>query len=210
MTKTNCHNFFLSLSLISQPRIPSCYKFDDRYPGIRFFGNPWKQLVTSEGAHITRWKEQIGVEFDIPPGAVPEGKELELSVWPCSDGPFQLPKDYELASPVFLVSPSFEFSCEITFTVYHFSNLETEEDCEEMVFLSASATSLCKQEKSVYQFKVLGQGSFRSDQKYGQISLTHFCLKAAARQSRKRRAQQSRSEHTPSKRKKGEIFLHTF
>ena len=161
--------------------------------------------MTSEGAHITSWKEEIGVEFDIPRGAVPEGKKLELSVWPCCDGPFQLPKDYELASPVFLVSPSFQFSCEITLTLYHFSNLETEEDCEEMVFLSASVTSLCKQEKSVYQFKVLRQGSFGPRQKYGQISLTHFCPIGAGHKRRKRKAPESSSNASSSKRKKGEI-----
>ena len=43
-----------------------------------------------------------------------------------SDGPFQLPNDYELASPVFLVSPSFQFTRDITsHCIYHFSNLET-------------------------------------------------------------------------------------
>ena len=102
-----------------QPQIPPHYKFHSRHPGIMFFGSPLKQTATSAGVHITSWREEIGVEFDIPPGAVPEGKELELTVWPCSDGPFQLPKDYELASPVFLVSPSFEFSCEIRLTMYH-------------------------------------------------------------------------------------------
>ena len=78
----------------------------DRYPEVLFYGTPWKQTVTLAGGHINWWQE-IGVKFDIPPGAVPEGKELDLSVWPCVKGPFQLPIGYELASPIFLISPSF-------------------------------------------------------------------------------------------------------
>ena len=74
------------------------------------------------------------MEFEIPPGAVPEGRQLDLTVWPCSSGPFHPPDGYELASPVFLISPSFDFSREIT---RHFLKLESEEDSERMVFLSA-------------------------------------------------------------------------
>ena len=178
--------------------MPPYYKYDDRYPGIRFFGNPWKQTVTAAGAHIS-WREEIGVEFVIPPGAVPADRELELSVWPCCDGPFSLPDDYELASPVFLVSPSFQFSRDVTLRMYHYSNLETVEDCEEMAFLSASAISRT-QENQVYQFKVLGNGVFEPDQGYGRISEAHFCLKAAGRKRKKP------SDNTPDKRKRGEIF----
>ena len=147
------------------------------------------------------------MEFDIPPGAVPEGKELELTVWPCSDGPFHLPEDYELASPVFLVSPSFEFSCEINLTMYHFSNLENEEDCERMVFLSSPTTPNMKLagEKPAYQFRVLGKGVFKPHRKYGQISLTHFCKFGAGR--RKRKKQPSYQDNPPSKQLKGMIII---
>jgi ankyrin repeat protein len=172
--------------------MPPYYKYDDRYPGIRFFGNPWKQTVTAAGAHIS-WREEIGVEFDIPPGAVPADRELELSVWPCCDGPFSLPDDYELASPVFLVSPSFEFSRDISLTMSHFSNLETGEDCEEMVFLSAPATSHMR-ERPVYRFRVLGEGDFKPHQNDGRILLTHFCTITTGRKRKKP------SENPPSKR----------
>ncbi|CAI8041713.1 hypothetical protein GBAR_LOCUS23152, partial [Geodia barretti] len=167
-------------------RIPSGYKFDNKHPGIQFFGGPWKQSVTSAGAHIT-WREEIGVEFDIPPGAVPEGRELDLSVWPCFNGPFLLPDGYELASPVFLIPPTFEFSREITVTLWHFSNLETVEDSERMVFLSAPSTPHTKQagKKPVYQFRVLGKGVFEPRRNYGQISLTHFCFGGIGRKHKK-------------------------
>ena len=147
------------------------------------------------------------MEFDIPPGAIPESKELELTVWPCSDGQFQLPEDYELASPVFLVSPSFEFSHEINLTMYHFSNLEMEEDCERMVFLSSPTAPNMKMagEKPAYQFRVLGKGVFKPHRNYGQISLTHFCIIGAGR--RKRKKQSSNPNSPPCKQLRGKIII---
>ena len=121
---------------ILQPQKPSWYKSDEKYPGIRFFGEPLQHSVTSLGGYISWWEEN-GVEFEIPPGAVPEGRQLDLTVGPCSSGPFQPPDDYELASPLFLISPSFDFCREITLRMGHFSKLETEEDRERMAFLSA-------------------------------------------------------------------------
>ena len=162
---------------ILQKEIPSYYKFDERYPGIRFFGSPWRQQVTSDGAHIREWGEEIGIEFYIPPGAIPQGKKLDLSVWPCSAGPFQLPEGYELASPVFLISPSFQFSHEVTLKMHHFYALETKEDCVDMAFLSSPATPSMQNDKQpVYKFRVLSKGVFEPSEEYGKVSLKHFCL----------------------------------
>ena len=184
--------------------MPSYYKYDERYPGIRFFGSPWQQAVTSDGAHIKEWGDEIGIEFDIPPGAVPKGKQVDLSVWPCSAGPFELPEDYELASPVFLISPFFEFSCDIILTIYHFYALETKEDCENMAFLSSPATPLMREnnQKPVYQFKVLSNGLFQPSEDRGHVSLKHFCLKAVGKRKRK-----SQSKTPSGKRRKGNIVF---
>jgi hypothetical protein len=158
------------------PQMPAYYKYDDRYPGIRFFGSPWTISVTSEGALIN-WKKEIGIGFDIPPSAVPVGRQLDLSVWPCAAGPFLLPEGYEMASPVFLVSPSFEFSCDITMTMHHFCSMETESDCESMVFLSSPTTpSEGKFPDPEYRFRVLNKGTFHPQEDYGHVSLKHFCL----------------------------------
>ena len=137
------------------------------------------------------------MKFDIPPGAVPEGKELELSVWPCIKGPFQLPIGYELASPVFLISPSFQFSSSITLTMGHFSNLTTEEDCQRMVFLSAPTTPFVRETDNsrLYRFRIFRKGVFSPRHEYGQVSLTHFCLLASGRK-RKSSYSDSRQEGT--------------
>lgn len=182
--------------------MPSCYKYDGQYPGIRFFGNLWRHTVTSAGACIN-WRQEIGVEFDIPTGAVLEGNKLELNVWPCHNGPFQLPEHYELASPVFLISPSFQFSSKISLKMCHFSNLETVEDCETMTFLSAPATPHASeaQKEPEYLFKELKEGVFEPDQDYGQILLKHFCLTGVGR----KRKQSSSS--LPSKRQRSETNI---
>ena len=151
--------------------------------------------MTSVGGYID-WREEIGVEFDIPPEAVPESKKLKMSVWPCSKIPFQLPENYEQASPVLFVSPSFEFSRKITLKMCHFSKLETVEDCEKMVFLSAPTTpsELEVTNKPVYKFKELGKGSFEPHKDYGQIPLRHFCYVCIAH---------------PKDQAKREIYIHS-
>ena len=159
-------------------------------------------LVTSDGAHISDWGKEIGIEFEIPPGAVPEGKQLELSVWPCADGPFQFPEGYKAASPAYLITPSFEFSCNITLKMYHFFVTDTVEDCEDMTFLSSSSSHYTgEKEQPQYQFRVLDNSVFKPTEAYGCVSLKHFCLSSIG-------VKRKRSAHskTPSrKRRKGII-----
>ena len=150
------------------------------------------------------------MEFDIPPGAVPEGRELDLTVWPCSSGPFQPPDGYELASPVFLISPSFDFSREITLRMGHFSKLETEEDRERMVFLSAhptphSVVEGAREPVYHYQCRVLGEGVFRPHQQYGTVLLKHFCFVSSGRRKRKKP-----SEASTSKSSRGDFSVYVF
>ena len=158
--------------------------------------------MTSDGAHIKNWGKEIGIEFDIPPGAVPKGRQVDLSVWPCSAGPFQLPEDYELASPVFLILHSFQCLYDITLTIYHYYDLKTKEDCDDMAFLSSPSTpSVIENQKPVYQFKVLSKGMFKPSKDYGQVSPKHFCLCAVGKHRRT-----SQSKAPPSKRMKGNLL----
>lgn len=169
--------------LCLQQAIASRYTHDERYPGIRFFETPKVRQVSSSGAHITSWRKEHGVEFYIPPGAIPPGNIVDISVWPCSNGPFILPDQFEFASPVVLISPPFHFSREITLTMSHFSKLVTVDDCKEMVFLSAPSSSEIA-ESPAYRFKILKHGDFKPNQKFGNINLTHFCLVGVGREKR--------------------------
>ena len=156
------------------------HKFDSTHPGICFLCDPWKRSVTSEGGHIS-WLE-IGIEISIPAGAVSEGKTLELRVRPCLSGPFVLPARHQLASPVYLVSPEFEFEKEVTLKIDHFAGLDSSTDCKRMTFISSSSTPT-HPEASKYSFKVMKGGVFKKKEHHGIIHLKHFCLTGLAQES---------------------------
>ena len=190
---------------MNDTQVPSYYTYDENYPGMKFFRNPWKASVTSKGCHVN-WGEEIGIEFTIPPGAVPQGKQLDLSVWPCTAGPFRLPEGYELASPVYLISPSFEFSCPITVTMYHYCAVETEEDSESMAFLSSPTTPhMGDGHTPHYKFRVLGKGTFKPSEVYGCILLKHFCNLVSGT---KRKNVSDSSEGSSGKRQKGNVYVY--
>ena len=157
----------------------SHHKFDSAHPGICFLGDPWRETVTTDGGKIT-WKE-IGIEIDIPPGAVPKGKNLHLQVRPCLSGPFVLPKGYQLASPVYLIAPAFEFLQKVKLSIAHFVGLESSSDCDCMTIISSSSSPMSTP-KPRYTFKVMNGGIFKKKHNCGFIYLKHFCLTGAAKQ----------------------------
>ena len=154
------------------------HKFDPTYPGICFLGNPKQAFISPEGQSLN-W-EDIGITLHVPPGAVPEDKQLNLTVRPCLCGPFVLPEGYELASPVYLITPAFDFMAEVELSISHFANLETEADSKRMVFVSARSAPRYVKSRPQYKFKVLPNGSFEKGMQQGNIILEHFCNVAAA------------------------------
>jgi len=158
----------------------SHHKYDSSHPGICFLGDPWKESVTSDGGTIL-WKN-IGIEINIPPGAVPQGKNLELQVQPCLSGPFDLPQGYQLASPIYLITPTFEFLEEVRLSIAHFAGLDSNSDCDSMTFISSSSKPKYDPQAK-YGFKVLSGGMFKKKEHHGVIYLKHFCLTGAAKQT---------------------------
>lgn len=154
-------------------------KFDSAHPGICFLGDPWKETVTTNGITIS-WKD-IGIQIDVPPGAVPKGKNLQLQVRPCLSGPFVLPKGYELASPVYLITPAFEFLKDVRLSIAHFVGLENSSDCDCMTIISSPSSPMYTPNPK-YKFKLMKGGDFKKEANYGIISLKHFCLTGAAKQ----------------------------
>lgn len=173
---------------------------DPQFPGVCFLGSPWKETITSEGLDIS-W-EEIGIAFSIPPGAVPEDKPLNLIVWPSILGPYDLPEDYELASPVYSIS-SFEFEVDIKLTLYHFIDLQIDEDCERMSFISAPSASIGEDCQSRWVFKEVKGGVFQKGECFGSILLRHFSKPSVANRSCKR-SRDSESVRG-SKRHKGKL-----
>ena len=153
---------------------------DSDFPGIAFF-NKFNACVTSNGAELSH-VEEAGIAISVPEQALSASVEpLELSVCPCFTGPFKLPEEYESASPAYLIQPSrrVEFQKKVTLRIQHYARLQSEEDCEKMVFLSASSTSECVDGSSpVYTFKEIqsAKGVFRPGDQQGEIALRHFCI----------------------------------
>ena len=113
---------------------------------------------------------------------------LTLQIYPCFTGPFQLPDDCESASPAYLIKPSrrVEFKKDVRVEIHHYVCLESEEDCEDMVFLSASATPEFRESGPVYVFKEIkeAKGVFQPGYQVGEIALRHFCLVKVGKRKR--------------------------
>ena len=174
-------------------------------PDIRFLGSSWKKTITSEGGKIC-W-EEIGIEIVISEGAIPEKTTLELQVRPCLSGPFVLPDDYKLVSPVFLMSPAFEFQKEVTLSVVHFVDIKERTDCQEMSFLESTSTSQDEMLKTKYKFSLLEGGVFKPNYTRGTILLKHFSTYATGRRKRKWSDSPTSSHGSPAKKGKGKVCI---
>ena len=114
--------------------------------------------------------------------------DIDLQIIPSFTGPFELPPGYDSASPTYLIRPSrrVEFKKDVVIKISHHINLQTKEDCQDMVFLSASSTPTYRGSRPVYTFKEI-QGVktvFRPGDQVGEISLRHFCLIKAGKRER--------------------------
>ena len=162
---------------------------------ICFLGDPWQETVTSAGKEIY-WPD-IGIKIIIPPGAIPKGKPITVSVRPCLSGPFELPEDYELASPVYAISPGLEFNKDVELLMAHFADLQSEDDCKNMTFLTTESSFL-PGDSHLCRLLVQENGVFYKRSREGEISLRHFCKKAIG----KKRKRDEKQEQKRTKRSK--------
>ena len=173
------------------------------YPGIVFHKTPISKRITFSGVTIDQLQD-MGISISVPEGSLsPSEEPLDLHIRPCFRGPFRLPKEYKPASPAYLIhhSKKTNFHKDITVRIHHYACLGSEEDCEEMTFLSASSTPEYIESHQdegvvhpVYTFKKIrgDNGKFRPGDQVGEISLRHFCILEIVRRKR------SREEDEPS------------
>ena len=158
---------------------------DSSFPGIAFFKDKVEKWITPEGAEI----ECAGLSISIPKGTISEEDSTDLLIWPCFSGPFGLPAGYMSASPAYLIQPRrlAAMKEDVTVRIHHHVDLRTEEDCEDMVFLSASP--VLHKSSNVYRFEKIDRvrGLFRVGDPVAQIKLSHFCLVKVARWVRSKR-----------------------
>ena len=129
-------------------------------------------MVTLQGCRI----QNIGLSIYIPPQSLADEKAAHLLIQPCFNGPFELPAGCMSASPAYLIQPSrkIKLKKDVILRMHHYVHLETEEDCQEMMFVSASLIP----QGGVYKFKeIVGAKSmFWPNNPVGKIVLRHFCL----------------------------------
>ena len=129
-----------------------------------------------------------GIELLIPDDDSKFKESLIVTVRTCLSGPFELPEDYEPASPAYSIQPSrrVKFQKAVTVKIHHYASLESEEDCDDMVFLSARFTPKYRESRPVFVFKEIkgAKGVFKTANHVGEIKLSHFCLIRAAKRKR--------------------------
>ncbi len=153
------------------------------------------ESVDSQGRELS-WSD-LGVSVIIPRNAVPHDHTVIIKVWPCLRGPFVPPEGYEFTSPVYLISPQFNFEKEVLLRLHHFAALST--DCSRMVFVSAPSSPTFSGSNPQYLFRVFKKGQFESDSSIGSVSLMHFCFLATSR----KRQREDENMEVASKRFKG-------
>ena len=173
------------------------------HPGILFLEGAKRETVTMKEKIIDL--QEVGISLSIPENALPPtDPPLQLEIQPCFSGSFYVPQDVELVSPAYTVKPSRKvaFQKEVLVKIWHHANLESEEDCKDMMFLSASTRPQYREDTPVYVFKKIrgAKGSFRpgEEQPVGQIALKHFCTLALGK-----RKQEEVSGEAEQKRRKG-------
>ena len=193
------------------PTLPTLlphHRRDPRFPGIIFYGDPILKMVGSDGCKLA-WPE-IGICLHFPPNAVPDGKALHLTIWPCLSGPFVPPEGREFSSPVYLISPAFHFQEDVELSINHFENLRCQEDVASMSFATTLSSKEIHTSKPVYTFESLGKGDFKVTSSVGTINLRHFCrnefCQVAATRKRQRCSQDDEPEaERTTKRSKGKL-----
>ena len=159
------------------------------------------ETVDSSGAMIS--SIEYGVTIIIPPGAIPEGTQIQVQVLCCFGGPFVLPKDYYLCSPVYIISPSIHLLKDIELWMVHHAYLSDPEDCSQMTFLTdaPSLETLDQGQPEEYHLRPIQGGRFSVHGVVGKVSLKHFCKKAIAAKS------STDGVTTPQKKIEGTVYI---
>lgn len=163
---------------------------DSKYPGILFFGGPVTKQVTSSEVEIGHI-DDLGISIIIPENllsSTDSEQPVNFSIRPCLSGPFQLPDHHESASPAYLIQTDRKvpFQKDVTIRMHHHAGLQSEEDCDDMVFLSASSTPEYRESRPVYIFKKIRhvEGIFKRGDQVGEVSVRGFCLVKASKRKR--------------------------
>ena len=100
-----------------------------------------QETITSKGGEINL-KDEIGATLSIPINSTARGEHVQVNLATGFRGTCEMPEGVESVSPAYLIKTTneIEFREHVDIKLRHTSNLQTAEDCEEMVFLKANIT----------------------------------------------------------------------
>ena len=125
-------------------------------------------VVSTRGGSF-EWKG-YGVRLSISEDSLPTGiEECRINIKASLSGPFQLPEDSDLLSPVFWISALCKFEKLVTLEIQHCASKD-EASFADLNFIYTK----CSQRELPYIFKQLDGGRFPADSSYGSIQLSHF------------------------------------
>ena len=145
------------------------YKHALKFPGIKFSNYYTKQVVTFKGDII----KGEGVEIQIPGRAIKKEDSVEFTIQACIDGPFDFPEDVNLITPVYVISPHYEFQREVTVLMDSFSHLQS---VIGLVFLTSPTKREEDEHGSYWKFTISEREPSRVSVHRIRIDVPHFCL----------------------------------
>ncbi len=171
-------------------KIFSQIRTKDSLPAVLVSEGVTKKKVTPLESCVDRLQDS-GFSLAFPKDSFPSSDPpLEVSIQPCFSGPFQLPDNIELVSPAYVIKPNrkVNFIKDVTLKIRHYANLQTDEDCADMVFLTASSSPKFRESKPVYVFKEMKAAnvSFKPNEEepVGEVALRHFFISSLGKRKR--------------------------
>ena len=139
----------------------------DSIHGVEVIGE--RDFVISTKGSFFEWVG-YGLRLGISKDSLPTGMEqCRINIKASLSGPFLLPEDSDLLSPVFWISALCKFKKPVTLEIQHCASRD-EASFADLNFVSTK----CSQKTLPYIFRQLDEGRFPADSSYGSIQLTHF------------------------------------
>ena len=135
---------------------------------------PRQETITPKGGEINL-KDEIGATLSIPRNSTAKDEQVNFTTG--FSGSYEMPEGVESVSPAYLIKTTneVEFNEPVDVTLQHTSNLQTAEDCKEMVFLKASITHEDSRSDSILSFEKIDNTSaavsFSPGERHGRLKL---------------------------------------
>ena len=126
-------------------------------------------VISTKEFSLSEWVG-YGLRLGASKDSLPTDMEqCRINIKASLSGPFELPEDSELLSPVFWISALCKFEKPVTLQIQHCASRD-EASFADLNFISTK----CSQKTLPYTFKQLDGGRFPADSSYGIIRLSHF------------------------------------